>query len=244
MIADIWTIAWKEWKEVLLQRGGGLRRGWVNLAVIVAVFGVFLPLQVGRAWVSSPMVLAAWAWVPMILVTNVVADSFAGERERHTLETLLASRMPDRPILLGKLLAALAYGWGTALVNLVLGLITVNIAHGRGELLLYPAATAAGGVLLSLLMAGLAAGAGILVSLRAPTVRQAQQTLGIATMLLVWIPILGINLLPKDAVASAMQASVNPVHVLGTALVILAIADAVLIAIAMARFQRSRLILD
>lgn len=243
MITDIWTIVWKEWKEVLLQRGA-TRRGWLNLAVLVAVFGVFLPLQTGRAWVTSPMVLAAWAWVPMILVTNVIADAIAGERERHTLETLLASRMPDQAILLGKVLAAVLYGWGVAMVNLILGLITVNVAHWSGRVLWYPAITAVGGPLLSLGMAGLAAGAGVLVSLRAPTVRQAQQTMGVTTMLLVWLPILGMTLLPKSWQANLARAQVQPDRALVLALVLLAVADGVLVTIARARFRRSRLILD
>ena len=73
---------------------------------MIAVFGVFLPLQNGASWVTSPITMVYWAWMPLMLVTGVIADSFAGERERHTLETLLASRLPDRAILLGKVAAA------------------------------------------------------------------------------------------------------------------------------------------
>ena len=36
----------------------------------------------------------------------MIADGIPGERERHTLETLLASRLSDRSILLGKVMAA------------------------------------------------------------------------------------------------------------------------------------------
>ena len=39
------------------------------------------------------MTTVMWMWFSLLLVINVVADSFAGERERHTLETLLASRL-------------------------------------------------------------------------------------------------------------------------------------------------------
>jgi ABC-2 type transport system permease protein len=245
MIADIWTIVWKDWKELLFQRGG-LRRGWANLLVMLGVFGVFLPLQAGSEWVTSPFVVATWAWVPLWLVASVIADSFAGERERHTLETLLASRMPDLPILLGKVLAAVGYGWGMAMASLLLGLLTVNAAHWQGHLLLYPLTTAAGGAAVSLLVAGLAAGAGVLVSLRAETVRQAQQTLGIATMAIVWVPILALNLAPKGWLKSVGQGapSVSGGQVLLAALVVLAVVDLLLLGAARARFQRSRLILD
>ncbi|HEY5573791.1 MAG TPA: hypothetical protein VIK64_12300, partial [Anaerolineales bacterium] len=78
MIADIWTIVWKESKEILLQRGN-LRGGWVGLLVFIGVFGIFMPLQSGPDWVESPAGLFVWGWVPFLLVSGVVADSFAGE---------------------------------------------------------------------------------------------------------------------------------------------------------------------
>ena len=245
MIADVWTIVWKDWKELILQRGG-MRRGWLNILVMLAVFGIFLPLQTGRGWIESPLVLMSWAWVPIILVTSVIADSFAGERERHTLEALLATRMPDEPILLGKLLAAVGYAWGVTLVSLILGLVTVNVAHGEGEILLYPASTALGGAVVSLLTAGLAAGFGVLVSLRAPTVRQAQQTLGMITMVIVWLPILGLNLLPKEwrAAMGRLAGDIDARQALLWGALVLAVANVALVAAARARFRRARLILD
>lgn len=245
MIADIWTIVWKDWKELVLQRGG-MRRGWLNILVLLGVFGVFLPLQTGREWVTSPLVIMSWAWVPIILVTSVIADSFAGERERHTLEMLLASRMPDEPILLGKLMAAVGYAWGVTMASLILGLVTVNLAHAHGRILLYPAGLAVGGAVASLLTAALAAGAGVLVSLRAPTVRQAQQTLGIITMVIVWVPILGVNVLPREWLSTAgrLARGMDISQALLVAALVLGIADAGLVAAARARFKRARLILD
>lgn len=86
MTADILTMMWKEWKEIL---NWGGRRGRLGIVLFVVVFGVALPWQMGRAWIASPIALAYWAWVPLFMVTTVTADAFAGERERHTLETLL-----------------------------------------------------------------------------------------------------------------------------------------------------------
>ena len=117
MIGDVLTVAWKEWRE-LFQLGGSHRGGRFSLVILIGVFGVFLPLQSGAEWVQSPATVFYWGWVPLMLVGSAVADSFAGERERHTLETLLASRLPDRAILLGKMLAAVAYGWGLVMVML------------------------------------------------------------------------------------------------------------------------------
>jgi ABC-2 type transport system permease protein len=242
MIADIWTVVWKEWKE-LLPRTGGLRGGRLSILLLLGVFGVFLPLQFGREWVESPLTLLFWAWVPLMLVSSAIADSFAGERERHTLETLLVSPLPDRAILLGKVAAAVGYGWGTTLAALLIALVTLNLAFGQGQLLLFPPIIAVGGFALSLLGAGLVASAGVLVSLRAASVQQAQQSLSLAIMLLLFVPVFGVQALPGDWKLSLAQAvagaSISEVVLAVAAL--LAALDAALLATALSRFQRDRL---
>jgi ABC-2 type transport system permease protein len=245
VIGDVLTVAWKEWRE-LLQVGGSHRGGRLSLVILIAVFGVVLPLQSGADWVQSRATVFYWGWVPLMLVGSAVADSFAGERERHTLETLLASRLPDRAILLGKMLAALSYGWGLVMVMLALSLVTVNVAARSGPFLMFPWTFAVGAPLLALLGAGLSATAGVLVSLRAPTVRQAAQTLNVGILLLIFIPVLGMQALP-DAWRSQIGAwamSVGIDGLLWVAAALLAVLDMALLAAAAARFRRARLVLD
>jgi len=242
MMADIWTVMWKEWKE--FSQGGG--RGRLGLLLFLGVFGVFMPLQMGRGWVESPVMPVAAVWVSLFLVTTVVADSFAGEREQHTLETLLASRLPDRAILFGKVGAAVVYGWVLTMLGLLLSLVTVNVAYQGEGLLFFPAPLAVGTVLLSLLGAGLAAGAGVLVSLRAASVRQAQQTMSLTLMALIFGIGFGAQALPvawKVRLAQIL-AGVDATQALVVGAVVLASLDAGLLAAAMRRFRRGRLIAD
>jgi ABC-2 type transport system permease protein len=242
---DVLTVAWKEWRE-LLQLGGSHRGGRFSLVILIGVFGVFLPLQSGAEWVQSPATVFYWGWVPLMLVGSAVADSFAGERERHTLETLLASRLPDSAILLGKVLAAVTYGWGLVLVMLLLSLLTVNLAARTGEVLMFPWRFAVGAPLLALLGAGLAATAGVLVSLRAPTVRQAGQTLNVGILLLIFIPVLGIQALPDSwkTQMGAWSMAIGIDGLLWVAAGMLALVDLALLAAAFVRFRRARLVLD
>jgi ABC-2 type transport system permease protein len=181
-----------------------------------------------------------------MLVSGVVADSFAGERERHTLETLLASRLPDRAILLGKVAAVAAYGWGFALLTAVLSLISVNAFHWQGHAVTFPAITMVSIPVFSLLTAMLAATAGVLVSLRAPTARQAGQMLSIAVMVTLFVPIFGIKALPAEVRATlfAVLMAGGVKMTLALLAVVLVVVDAVLLSAGLLRFQRSRLSLD
>jgi ABC-2 type transport system permease protein len=244
MISDIATILWKEFKEIV-HKQPSMRGGWISVLIIIGVYGILMPLQLGVEWVRQPILILLWLWLPFLMVSNVTADTIAGERERHTLETLLASRLPDTAILFGKVISAVLYGWGITLASLFMGLVTVNIAHGQGELLMFPGLMLIGLLVLTLLAALLAAGLGVLVSLRAATVRQAQQTMSLVG----FIPMLPIFILPMlgvDAINRIMSvASTVDANLLGLGLVLLLlVVDIALLALAMVRFQRSKLILD
>jgi ABC-2 type transport system permease protein len=99
---------------------------------------------------------------------------------------------------------------------------------------------------MALLGAGLAATAGVLVSLRAQTVRQAAQALNVGVLLLVFIPVLGIQALPEAwrAQFGAWTMAVGVDGLLWPAAAGLAVLDAAFLAAAFARFRRSRLVLD
>jgi len=244
MLNDIWTITQKEWKELLRQRGS-LRGSFLGVLVFMGALGILMPIQFGAEWVESATQIIIWGWLPFLLVSGVIADSFAGERERHTLETLLASRLSDRSILFGKVAAAISYGWGLSMACMLLGLITVNVVHGNDQLLMYSWEIGLGTIVFSLLIATLGSGFGILVSLRASTVRQAQQTFSLAFMLL-FIPMMLLPTLPQEWQSRLLMWVVNADFsaIFPVAIFILIILDMLLIAVAMARFQRARLILD
>ena len=127
MITDIITVARKELRELLII-GDPRGRSKFSLLIVIAIFGIVLPLQNGTDWITSPISIAVGAWIPLLWVSSIVADSFAGERERHTLESLLATRLSDRAILFGKLLASLVFGLLMTWTILLISLLTIYIA--------------------------------------------------------------------------------------------------------------------
>ena len=252
MIADILTVMWKE-RKGLLRHQGSLRTTVFTLFTPVVMLGIFLPWQEGREWVSSPLPLMVSGLIPALLVGMRIPDSFAGERERHTLATLLASRLPDRAILLGKVAMAVCWGWGVTLAVLLLGLVTVNVAHWEGRVLLYSLTIGLAGVGLGLLAALFVAGLGVLISLRSATVQGAAQTLIFAVLAgpMVLSMILGSFILAgPDGRERLGKLLVKLVVTLGSTqsmiiiTAVLVLIDLGLLAAAMARFRRARLILD
>jgi len=110
MNTDIMTIIWKESKG-LFKQGKSRSKSILVLATPVFMFGIILPIQFREEWLSMAWSLAIALFTPLILIAPTICESFAGERERHTLETLLASRLPDRSILFGKMIISILYGF-------------------------------------------------------------------------------------------------------------------------------------
>jgi len=65
--------------------------------------------------------------VPLMISSIVSSESFAGEKERKTLEGLLYSPATDTELFIGKLLAAFLPGVGFSLIGFVLYAVVVNI---------------------------------------------------------------------------------------------------------------------
>ena len=245
MIHDIWTVVWKEWKEFRDQLLS-LRRGGLSAIILALILGVVAPVQLGVEWVQSRLIVGYWPFLAATMVSSLIADSVAGERERHTLETLLASRLSDSAILIGKIIAAVLYGVGFAVVNLLLGLIAVNVAHSDDELILFAAQRFIVTVVLTILASLLMAGIGVFISLRASTVKQAQQAFGIAIIVLTMGPLLLFNALGDETRRAIINrlSGVGETRIEAYVVATLLVLSAIVIGGALARFKRGKLVLD
>jgi len=210
---------------------------------------IYLPLSIGTDWVDLffPVVLAV---ITAVILTGItIPDSFAGEREHHTLPTLLASRLPDRAILFGKVAVALLTAMAGVVVVLLVGLVSVNIAHGADGILVYTPLIAVLSLSFSLLTAGVIAGAGVLISLRASTAQEDSQILlGVvmmAPMLLGMVFFAVVRSKPdwRESTEDTLGAVGSTEGKLIVAVILLGLAAGLLTA-AMARFKRARLVLD
>jgi ABC-2 type transport system permease protein len=242
MNTDIMTIIWKESKG-LLKQGKGRSKSILVLLTPVLMFGIILPIQFREEWLDMAWSLTIALFTPIVLIAPTICESFAGERERHTLETLLASRLPDRAILFGKMIVSIIYGYGMTLFLLVMSLAIVNILVWNGTFQFYQTNILLADLGLGLLFSGLMVSLGILISLRSATVQSAQQVL----MMIVVIPIFGLQaiifLFPMEKTREFLS-RFNYDQILLIILGVMLLIDFGLLLAAMSRFKRSRLILS
>ncbi|UCC78011.1 MAG: ABC transporter permease, partial [Anaerolineales bacterium] len=243
---DILTVMWKERKGLFRAQG---RRSQALLTMLSPLFlAIYLPYSAGVDWVDRSMSLLLAAVVPFILVGITVPDSFAGERERHTLATLLASRLPDRAILFGKLVMSVLFGWGITLLILLVSLVALNVLHWPGYVLFYKPSLLFADLAVSFLVALFTAGLGVFFSLRSSTVQQAQQL----TMSVLLLPAMVLQfgvlfILQSPSLRDTLKSTLGALSFAQLMLIIVAVLGTVataLLWVAMARFNRARLILS
>lgn len=187
MINQIIAILAHEWKG-FFRYGESRRTGWVRWTAL-AILTLTVTRMTGAGFGSNWTTIPAVAFLALIFIPAVVADSFAGERERKTLETILASPISDQALLTGKYLANLLYGTMAAVGMLCIGLIITLLDHGWLPGALIDPAIIGASIITAILVTGLTTAIGILVSLHAPTVRRAIESLSIILLALTLIPV-------------------------------------------------------
>jgi ABC-2 type transport system permease protein len=244
MMSDVRTVIWKEWRSLI---HGQNRRQLVIMVVLLAFWAIWLPVQTGADWMTDGVIsILISVLLPALVVAVTVPPAFAGERERKTLATLLATRLPDEAILYGKLVVPVLTGWGAMVAVLMVGLVAANAASWDGVPRFYDPVVIVPDLVIGFLVAVGTAAVGVGVSLRARRVQDAQQT--ISMMLMLPAMALGMVLfLLAEMTGGVSQAAANLDGVSGwlVALVVIAIfvvIDAVLLVVAQRRFRRGRLI--
>lgn len=189
-MSGIRTVVWKELREVFYG-GGRPLVGIIVGAAFALLVGIAVPLLTSFGFTASHKLAYALTvsasltgvslFMCMLSPLATVVDTFAGERERHTLETLLALPLSDRAIVTGKLLAQYITGWCTVVIVATSGAATATAIVGVPGLLVFPLVLV-GGLVGGTLGASLMVGAGSLISLSAPTVKKGQERLGYLMM--------------------------------------------------------------
>lgn len=223
MLADVPGAGFDEIQLFLENMPEGLRetlRGYdeVQTMIVFTLVYMFAPLYL----------------VLPLMVSNVIAaDSFAGEKERKTLEALLYTPTTDVELFLGKVLAAWLPALAVGVGGFVLYALSVNLgAWATMGGIFFPNLM---WVVLVLWVTPAAAGLGlstmVLISVRASTFQEAYQLGGVVV-----IPILAMVL---GQVTGVIYFNVAAVLIVG---LVLWLIDAALLWLGVHTFRRSEII--
>ena len=171
--------------------------------------------------------------VPLIVSSIISSDSFAGEKERKTVEALLATPISDRELLMGKILASFIPATVATLISFAAYALITDMLDW--PLFGYPILpTLAWLVIVALLAPGFALaaiGLTVIVSSRVSGSREAQQLSGLL--------IIPIVVLVLGQTSGAISAGMGPLLIL---LACIAVLDYAVLMVGVKLFNRERIL--
>jgi len=125
MLHDIRTIIWKEFKDIYHLTNTFEFK--LKTLFFLILFGIAFPFWKGEEILYSDSI--SIIWLGMILISNIQLSigSFVSERENYSFETLLASRLPDKAIIWGKLLSYTIFSYIYIILFTLLNVSTLII---------------------------------------------------------------------------------------------------------------------
>jgi len=175
-----------------LPRRMGGTTGVLIYAFAMLALGILLPWHLGFDFLDA-MVLLAYACLPALLVAPVVAESFAGDRERAQITATLQER---RRLMYAKVAAGALYGWISALLVMIMGLTTVCLWFARW--ILPPALLAIDLALMSLAVSVSASSISASISVKARSAKHAKRTLRQGFLLLLVLVVYYSRFMPVE----------------------------------------------
>ena len=205
----------KELLEILGNRDS-LRGPLVQGGIVFLLAGVIVPRSASM-WSDPVAPILLFQLFPAAIASMIAADAFAGERERRTLETVLATPVTEMAIFMGKTLCAVSLGLFVSMVTLTSALIVASLHLGQTPL---SAARVASVIVGSFSASLLTSSVAVAISSRVDVARSAQQ---IASMAALTIIFGGDALLRQVEVLTAQRLLGIDATAIALALVILAI---------------------
>jgi ABC-2 type transport system permease protein len=151
---------------------------------LMAAFHDKTPMQAGLIFFLVYMFAPMYLILPMMVSAVVAADSFAGEKERKTMEALAYTPTTDGELLLAKMLGGWIPGVAVGVFGFVLYCTAANIAAWPlvGELILPNTLWWLLGFWVGPAAAGLGLGVTVLISARVNTFQEAYQMGGLVVI--------------------------------------------------------------
>jgi ABC-2 type transport system permease protein len=177
----IYTVLRKELIELFGDRES-LRGPLLQGVILILLVGVIVPALDASIWTGTAASVILFQLFPAAIASMIAADGFAGERERRTLETLLATPLPESAMFIGKTLSAVVCAVLCSMLSLLSALVVANIRFGPTFVSPTILATVLGGSVAASLFTSAVA---VVISSRVEVARSAQQISSMAALLLI-----------------------------------------------------------
>jgi ABC-2 type transport system permease protein len=236
--SQIAAVLWKEWRETA--RLSRTVRSTAFRFLLLIVFAAVLGWRHGATFGREFSTIVLLVQFTLLATMPIVTDVIAGEKERHTLETLLASGASSTAILLGKFLWILLFGVGLAFVACLIEVAMVAVRFGPSALNGMSPSLILAGMLLGAGAGALLASLGVLFSLHTSTVRSANQLFAYTLVGLLFISSAAFRALPEPWVSTALGWRLRTAVALQmvVALATLVSLTAIVLGIGLATFRR------
>lgn len=179
-------------------RGGSFGKWGRYELLIILLVGFVEPVLMGR---QHHALMTVAVFVASIFSIGALADSFAGEKERRTLDTLFCLPFSNADIFIGKWIAGVLYTLTVGLGIMAAGTVSVTVARFPA----YSLTEYAIGVYALFLVATLLSAVESSISLRCDSVRQAMQAL----QLLVIAALMAFAVIPNRVVGEVTAYATN-----------------------------------
>jgi ABC-2 type transport system permease protein len=181
-MSDVYTVLRKELLELFGHRQS-LRGPLLQALLLLLIVGVLVPALDTSIWDNPTAPIVLFALFPAAIASMIAADAFAGERERRTLETLLATPLPERAMFIGKILCAVTFALLVSIASLLSALIVTTIRFGPT---LLPLMTLTSTIAASLAASLFTSSVAVAISSRVTVARSAQQIASIVSIAFVF----------------------------------------------------------
>lgn len=204
-IEKIITIARKEFIEILYSKNEVrmVYPGLITPAIILPILIIYsapmleailnINIEIDPAYILQYFINHIYPWFFMVgnasIAVSMITDSIAGEKERKTIERLLATPTDELTILLGKSIASWLYTFIPIIISFSLFIVSANIyasilIHYNYYILPSPEVIFILLVLSPILTLTLI-GVGIIVSIKSKTIREANNISGFISFLVI-----------------------------------------------------------
>ena len=249
ILLDIYTVAWKEWKEIFASGNNSIKEIlYFLLCIGIVSINTSAPAKTVTEFISNSFdFVYFWSTVPYLFMILYGHFGIFKERQRKTLLALIATRIPKYAIIIGKIIVTVFFCWISTVSTSILLIVKANFLEQENSPFFYSGKFFLFSLCISLLFTILIATCGMLASYSARTALQFQ----IKNLAFSLLPLLFIYFSVEIIVSNISYVQqlisiekISSILLASVCLSCLALIDLIMLVFTLKKFKRNKLITD